>query len=263
MQGGQIDGCREEPALAGVVVRGAGRPPEVAVAGEYDQKLEAFSVAGELTAFGEFKPLHGEVTARAKKLCIVMRWAESERWHLASARKTKVSDFECFFDMQLSRLTMRIDAAVVVNAIGEVGIFLHFADDHVGAYRVRRSGGYEKSVARMNVMRMEKFLKRMGGQTLQKSFLGDALFEPSQQFRARLRGDDVPHFGLAAAAGGFFVNGRVRVIGVDLDRKLVLREDKFCEKGKIPLSAQSRAAPISRHFVPCGTEASSRKRTAG
>ena len=59
----------------------------------------------------------------------------------------KVDDGHGFFDVQLARIAARVDAMEVVEAIGEVGILLDFAEDHSGADGVRRSGGNVKGVA--------------------------------------------------------------------------------------------------------------------
>ncbi len=60
----------------------------------------------------------------------------------------EVDDGHGFFDVQLARLAMGVDTMEIVEAIGEVGILLHFAEDHSGADGVRRSGGNVKGIAR-------------------------------------------------------------------------------------------------------------------
>ena len=61
----------------------------------------------------------------------------------------KIDDGHAFFDVQLARIAVGVDAMEIVEAIGEVGILLHFAEDHSGANGVRRSGGNVKGVARL------------------------------------------------------------------------------------------------------------------
>ncbi len=59
----------------------------------------------------------------------------------------KIDDGQAFFDVEFARIALCIDTMEVVEAIGEVGILLHFAEDHSGADGMRRSGGNVKSIA--------------------------------------------------------------------------------------------------------------------
>src|ERR1700688_4722722 len=74
---------------------------------------------------------------------------------------TKFNHFQRFFDVQFARLAMRIHAAVVVHAIGEVRIFLHFAYHHSWADRVRSAGRNKKSISRLHAPVNEEIFQRL------------------------------------------------------------------------------------------------------
>src|SRR5579885_2536559 len=160
-------------------------------------------------------------------------------------------------------MALSIGAAIVVDAIGEVRILLDLAKDHARANGVRRTSGNEKGVTRADGMAFEEILKCVRRESFEKSLLADAGFQPDEHLRAGLGGDGVPHLRLACAACALFVSSGVGVIGMNLDRKLIHRENELEEKGKIAGSAEMAAAPIRRHFVPGFAQGLSREVAGG
>ena len=73
----------------------------------------------------------------------------------ASERFRKVRHFQGFFDVQFAWVAVGVDASVIVNAVGQIRIFLDFAEDHVRANGVRRARGNEKRVAGLHGVRLE------------------------------------------------------------------------------------------------------------
>jgi len=110
---------------------------------------------------------------------------------------------------------------------------LDFAEDHFGADGVRSAGGEEKSIAGVDGVSLKETLEGMRSETFEEFFLVGAGFQADENLRAGFGGDGVPHFGFAAASGGFFVDGGVGVIGMDLDGEFVVGEDEFYEEGEV------------------------------
>jgi hypothetical protein len=138
----------------------------------------------------------------------------------------KINDGHSFFDVQLARMALCVEAMEVVEAVGEVGILLHFAEDHSGTNGVGRSGGHEKRIARRDWQALKKIFQAAQFYCRLKFFsiyFGD---KAEQERGARFRGDHVPHFGFAYRAGGFVLPG-IGVIRMHLDGKLIGREKKF------------------------------------
>src|ERR1700752_1969716 len=65
----------------------------------------------------------------------------------ANCGGAEVYDVEGLLDVQFPRPAMGIRAAVVIDAIGQVRIFLHLEDNHSRAHGVRSAGGDEKRVS--------------------------------------------------------------------------------------------------------------------
>jgi hypothetical protein len=64
----------------------------------------------------------------------------------------------------------------------------------------------------------------------------------------------MPHFSLAAAAGGLFVSGGVGIVGMNLDRQSVCREYEFDKKREVINVGEPLATPRCGHFRPGSAE---------
>src|SRR5215468_5817402 len=111
--------------------------------------------------------------------------------------------------MQFTPFAVGIDAAVVVDAIGKVRIFLHFEDDHVWADGVLSSCRDEESITRRYRMALEEVFERVILEPCEKRVFRRTRLKTKKQRSVGSCRDDVPHFGFAAAAGGLFVSGGV------------------------------------------------------
>jgi hypothetical protein len=73
----------------------------------------------------------------------------------------------------------------------------------------------------------------------------------------RFRGNDVPHFRFAAAAGSLFMFCGVRIVGVDLDGQFVVGKEEFQEQWKVVVAGRASATPVEGHGAPGVAQGSS------
>ena len=171
--------------------------------------------------------------------------------------------FQRFVDVQFAGFSVAIDASVIVNAVGEVGIFLDFAQNHVRPDGVGRSRGNEKSVARPYEMGLEDILQPVLLQCRKEFLLVRSGLQARKQARARLRGNRVPHLGFSSAAGGLLVSRGISVVRMHLDGEFVLREDEFHENGEFLAGGQPTTTPVRRHCTPGFAQGFSGERAGG
>ena len=116
--------------------------------------------------------------------------------------------------MELARLAVQAQAAVVVDAVGDVGRLLDLGDEAAAADGVDASGREEEHVAGMHVVAGQ----HLGDGAVRDAllvFLGrDFLGHAGEQVRARLRIDHIPHFGLSL--GAVVPHGGQLVVRMDL-----------------------------------------------
>src|ERR1700731_2729569 len=79
--------------------------------------------------------------------------------HFASRCGIEVHYCKGFLDVKFAGIASCIDAPVVVDAIGKIGILLHFANHHVWADRVRSARGDKKGIADVNEMALKEILE--------------------------------------------------------------------------------------------------------
>src|SRR5690348_17133400 len=101
-------------------------------------------VGWEFAPLGKIQPLGREIAAGTKQLSVMFRGTKIYMRNLAAIGKAKLDHVERLFDVKLARLSVGIAPVIVVDAIRKVGIFLNFADHHVGANGVGHSRGNEK-----------------------------------------------------------------------------------------------------------------------
>jgi hypothetical protein len=135
----------------------------------------------------------------------------------------EVGDGEGFVEVEFA------GAAVVVEAVGDVGDLLDFAEDEAGADGVDGSGGDEERLAGGDGAPVEEGLDfaREGG--LAEASGWDGFAKAEGDGSARFGAEDVPHFGFAE---GRFVAGGEGVVGVDLDGEFFAGEEEFDEQRK-------------------------------
>src|SRR5467141_1145327 len=186
-----------------------------------------------------------------------------QRPNLSRSRDAKLHHFERLFDVQVAGLSLTVQAAIVVDAVGQVRIFLDFAQSHAWPNSVRRSRGNKESVARAYEMGLEHILQRVLLHGSKELFLVGPWLQAQQKPRARLRGNGVPHFRFSFAAGSLFVSSGISVVRMYLDGEFVLREDEFHENGEFLAGGQPRSAPVRGHCTPRITQPFSGERAGG
>ena len=150
---------------------------------------------------------------------------------------------QCLLDVQVSLLAVLADAAVIVHAIGYIGVLLDLGDQDSLADRVKGAGLDEQDVALFHGDSVEHLKQCVLLDPLSEFFPCDLLFEAVIQERAFLGVENVPHLCFAILA---FVLKRESVARVDLDRQVVLRVDELGQNREFPESA----AMGSKHFHP-------------
>src|SRR6266404_2133354 len=153
--------CGNEPALARSVVGFAAGPPNLSIAVQYDEKFEARLVGGAIAEAGVLGAFRREIRARGQqRTCAALRGQSDARNSFYNAA-VEVGDGKRFFEVKFARLAGRIGASVIVNAIREVRILLHFEDDHAWANRVRNFCRDKKRVTRLNRVPLKKIFKSL------------------------------------------------------------------------------------------------------
>ncbi len=261
VQRGEIKRRGEKPAFACFVAGRTGRPAEIAASSEDDEQLKMGRIGCEFAPLGKIQPLSREIAASTKKLSVTLGGAEIYMRNLAAMGKAELDHVERLFDVKLARLAVGVVPVIVIDAIGNVGIFLNFADHHVGANGVRHSRGNEEGIARVNFVWLKDILQVMAGERLQEYLPAHSGFQTSQQPRSSLSRSNVPHLSFTAAARRFFVYGGVIIIWVNLDGQFVLREYEFHEEREVRDRVEPTAPPFNRHFVPRRSQGLSRVRT--
>src|ERR1700692_2595410 len=104
----------------------------------------------------------------------------------------KIDDGHALFNVQLAWIAVCVDTKEVVEAVGEVGILLHFAENHSGANGMRGSRGNVKSIARRDREALEKRFQPAIFYSRLKLASIDFRDETEQECRAWFSGDDVP-----------------------------------------------------------------------
>ena len=73
--------------------------------------------------------------------------------YLSAGARTEIDHLQGLTYVEFAWFAIGIAAIVVVEAVGEVRIFLHFTNHHVWANGVRHSRWNKEGVARMNLVR--------------------------------------------------------------------------------------------------------------
>src|SRR5262249_50328030 len=240
-----------EPAFSRGVVGFAAGPADLPAAAEDDEQFEAGSVSGAIAEGSVFGAFRGEVRAGGQQRTRASLRGQWKTRNFFNDTVGKVGDSESFFEMKLTRLAGRIDAAVVVDAVCQVGVFLHFEDDHVGADGVLCARRDEKRVAWFYKVTLKKVLQSVVFEAREKRIFCCARFQAKQKRRFRFCRDDVPHFGFATATGDLLVHGSVCVVRVYLIGELIGRENEFYQEGKCARLREKHPAPFWGHFAPC------------
>src|SRR5580704_3802897 len=175
---------------------------------------------------------------------------ERERRNFAALCSRKVRYLKSLIKMKLARFAGRVDAIVIVDAIGEIRVFLDFTYDNARADGVLGSRGYEKSIARANRVVHKQVFDGPVVDRFDELRFRNPVFEADQQFRPGLGPDDVPHFRFAAATGSLFVLRGKSIVGVHLNGKLILRKNELYEHWKVAQASQARTSPLSGHGLP-------------
>src|ERR1700686_595347 len=110
----------------------------------------------------------------------------------------KRGDFQRFIDMEFARLTAGVDTAKIIDTIGEVRIFLDFADDRAGTDGVYGTGGDKISIAACYATAKEKAFRVVVRNAVAQFLLSDGSFQAQENFRTGPIGNDGPHFRFAA-----------------------------------------------------------------
>jgi len=144
----------------------------------------------------------------------------------AAAPTAEIRHFQRFFNVQFAWLAGGAHAAKIVNAIGEIRIFLDFTN-----YQDRRPwhAAFRRDEIRIAVctgMCGSRF-PRSCQRGPEKLLLVPRRLQPEKNFRAGLRPDQMPHLGFSAAAGGLLVLCGVGIAGMHRDGQLVVGKNKF------------------------------------
>ena len=146
-------------------------------------------------------------------------------------RRGAQGDVQRLFHMQGAGLAVRADAAIVVDAVGHVGVLLHLGDDDALADGVQRARRDEEAVALVYGRGVQNFRQGVVFDALLKFLFGDLMVKAVVEERPRLAVQHIPHLGFAVLVlifqgvlvGGVYLNGQValRVDELRQDRELL------------------------------------------
>ena len=145
----------------------------------------------------------------------------------------EIDDGHGFFNVQLARLSVRVDALEIVQAIGEVGVLLDFTKNHAGADGVRRSGRNKKSVAGENRQALEEIFQTAVFYGCLKLVCDPRRAPGRATAWLRARAETACHISVLPQAAGRFVFAGEGVVRMNLDGELVGGEQEFYEQRKI------------------------------
>src|SRR5271167_2469114 len=80
-----------------------------------------------------------EELASSEQMLSRIRRVQREGRNLSAAGAVEAGDLKRLFQMQFPRLAKRIDAAVIVDPVSQIGVFLDFTDDHARENSMLRS----------------------------------------------------------------------------------------------------------------------------
>src|SRR5438270_9173991 len=143
---------------------------------------------------------------------------------------------------------MVIHAAIIVDAISQVGILLDFAQRHAGPNGVRRACGYKKCVPKLHPPMNKQLLELLSFDAFHEFLPVGPWHEAKEDLRARFGGDGVPHFRLSAPTRSLLVGRSIIIVGMHLDGEFVIGENEFNKDGKIVWLFESCSAPLWRHL---------------
>ena len=152
--------------------------------------------------------------------------------------------------MQSSRLPLRVAAIVIVNTIGDVGMFLDLAEDQSRSNRVRCAGGNKNCLSCMHRNVLQTILRRTFGYRAAELLQIHAVLQSHHHFGAFAGSHRIPHLCLAAAPGRLLVPRGIIIIRMNLHGKLIFHKQKFHEERERTVFAFRRSLPCGRHFSP-------------
>src|SRR5208282_6057923 len=183
--------------------------------------------------------------------------------HFFSQLFAEVDDVEGLADVERALAAVRAFSLVVVDAVGDVGLFHDFAEHDAVADGVHGARGNVNRVAGSDGNARDEGFERAVVDGAAKFFRGDAGPQVDQELGAGAGGEDVPHLRFSAAAAVGFVLGGVGIVGVDLNRGLFPGEQEFHEDGDLGIGGAARAFPLHGHLAPGVIQLASGKRPGG
>lgn len=105
--------------------------------------------------------------------------------------------------MELARLAIKAQAAVVIYSVGRVRVLLNLGEQNALAYRVERAGFYKEEISLFDRDFLDIVGQRAVGYRLPELLAGYVLFKAEQKIGTRLAVEDIPRLGLSRAAAFF------------------------------------------------------------
>ncbi len=106
--------------------------------------------------------------------------------------------------MQLSFFSVFVDSIEVEEAVSGIGWRLYFGDEQSLSDGVRRAGGQEVTLVRLDGEFIQEFIDRAGFNSFGELLFGDVFFESFIDYGVWFGGDGIPAFGFWVAFSEFF-----------------------------------------------------------
>ena len=121
--------CRNQPDLRGSIFRVFAGPMNVSAAVKKDQKFESIGYHAPSDAFLKSPFFRYEIPARRKICCRHRISFDSNRLDLAAGLFAELHHFQRFFNVQSSRLSLRVTPIVIVHTICNIRVLLNLTED--------------------------------------------------------------------------------------------------------------------------------------
>src|SRR5579875_3546265 len=188
-------------------------------------------LALQLAAQGDFA---GDKVAAGHQAAInVIRGSgQNDRLHLDTRRWFVLRDIQRAFDMQFARATSRVQAPIIVHAVGDIGVFLELVEQNAAANSVYGTRRHKDHVTGRNRLLVQQRFQPdlLNGASNLVSRAGRLKAVDNARSRRSIK--DIPEFSLAQFAA--FVLERVLVVGVYLYRKSGAGVDEFGQQRETP-----------------------------
>lgn len=228
-----------------------------------DQQFKSIRTRLGIHGLRKFQNLHGEIGAGRQVRPLRRSLLNLDAGYLSASLRPEMQHIKSLADMQSPMRTIGLPPVIVEDPVGNVGLFLHFAQEHAGPNCVRASCRNEEGVPGLHGEPREALLDVTIRQGLTESFRGHTRLQAQTKLGIGLGSHRIPHFCFAYSSRRGFVLTGVFVVRMNLHRELFLREDELYKQRNARARLQQASFPFDGKSGPAFAERTSRQGTRG